>query len=100
MKTSYIVIGLIIIAAIGYFVFMQPAAAPTIETQSGDQAPSMNSGQEKIDINAVCEGALAYTTFENGAAAEAWVQECKDGEHPEAIEQWKVQMGITDDRAI
>jgi len=77
-----------IVAGIGYYLFMQPAA------------PADTTSDAKTDINAVCEGALAYMTFENGAEAEAWVEACKRGEHPEAIEQWKVQMGITDDRVI
>ena len=88
MKTILWLGGLFIVAGIGYYLFMQPAA------------PADTTSDAKIDINAVCEGALAYMTFENGAAAEAFVQECKNGEHPEVIEQWKVQMGITDDRGI
>jgi hypothetical protein len=90
MKTIWIIVGLIILIAFGYFLLAQPAAAPT-----GDMA-----SDQKIDINAVCEGALAYMTFPSGAEAEAWVEACKRGEHPEAIEQWKVRMGITDERAI
>ena len=88
MKTILWLGGVFIVAGIGYYLFMQPAA------------PADTTSDAKIDINAVCEGALAYMTFENGAAAEAFVQECKNGEHPEVIEQWKIQMGITDDRAI
>ena len=88
MKTILWLGGVFIVAGIGYYLFMQPAA------------PADTTSDAKIDINAVCEGALAYMTFENGAAAEAFVQECKNGEHPEVIAQWKVQMGITDDRAI
>ncbi len=56
--------------------------------------------QGKIDINAVCEGALAYMTFESGAAAEEFVAECKEGKHPEVIDQWKQQMGIDNLQAI
>ena len=94
MKTWLIVVGILIIAALGYFAFVQPAAAPTTES------PTDTSSQAKLDINAVCEGALAYMTFENGAAAEVFVQACKEGKHPEVIEQWKVQMGITSEVAI
>jgi len=87
MKTFLAVAAVILLGGLAYYFY------PTEQTiESGDQA--------KIDINQVCEGALAYMTFENGAAAEAWVQECKEGKHPDAIDQWKVQMGITDDRAI
>lgn len=79
------------VAALGYYIFFQPSNTEQVPT-GGNSA--------KIDINAVCEGALAYMTFPSGAEADAWVEECKNGEHPEAIEQYKMQMGITDDKAI
>ncbi len=91
MKPILIGVGLLIVAAVAYILFIQPVSV----AQEND-----TNSQAKIDINAVCEGALAYMSFENGAAAEAWVAECKNGEHPEAIEQWKQMNGITDDRAI
>jgi len=50
--------------------------------------------QGKIDINAVCEGALAYMSFMDGASAEAFVQECKEGKHPEVIEKFKADMNL------
>lgn len=59
-----------------------------------------NTSAGKIDINAVCEGALAYMTFTDGASAEAFVTECKNGEHPEVIERWKADMNISSDVAI
>lgn len=49
----------------------------------------------KIDVNAVCNGALSYMTFEDGAAADVFVQECVDGQHPEVIEQYLQQMRDT-----
>lgn len=92
MKTVLVIVGLIILGAIGYYYLMP---APASESGTPD---TMSQG--KIDINAVCEGALAYMSFPSGAEAEAWVEACKRGEHPEAIEQWKQMNGITDDRAI
>lgn len=56
--------------------------------------------QGKLNINAVCEGALAYMTFTDGASADAFVAECKEGKHPEVIEQYKLQMGLGDGAAI
>jgi len=91
MKTGIIVVGVLLLAAVGYYLFMLPSPATEVPT---------DANSAKIDINAVCEGALAYMTFPSGAEAEAWVQDCKDGKHPEAIDQYKAQMGITDDRAI
>lgn len=95
MKTPLIVLAVLIAAAAGYY-FLMPAASPSTQTET----PRSNGAQGKIDINAVCDGALAYMSFKSGAEADTWVASCKRGERPEAIEQWKVQMGINDDRAI
>lgn len=54
----------------------------------------------KLNINAVCEGALAYMTFPDGESAETFITECKDGKHPEVIEEYKKQMNLGDDVAI
>ena len=89
----WIGIGAIVVVAIAYFAFMQ-SPAPTTET------PNDTGSQGKLNIVAICEGALAYMTFENGAEADVFVQECKEGKHPEVIEEFKVQMGIYEDRAI
>lgn len=56
--------------------------------------------QGKLNINVVCEGALAYMSFPDGASAEKFVAECKEGKHPEVIEQYKLQMGLGDGAAI
>lgn len=56
--------------------------------------------QGKLNINVICEGALAYMTFTDGESAEKFVTECKDGKHPEVIEQYKAQMGLGDGAAI
>lgn len=51
------------------------------------------SASGKININVVCEGALAYMTFPDGAAADAFVSDCKEGKHPEVIERYKAGLG-------
>lgn len=56
--------------------------------------------QGKLDINAVCEGVLAYMTFPDGASAETFVAECKEGKHPEVIERYKSDRGLGDGTAI
>ena len=99
MKTTIAFIVILTIALVGYVAFVQPVAAPTAE-ESLVENPANTETAAKIDINVVCDGALAYMTFQSGAEAEAFVEACKRGEHPEVIDQWKVQMGITDDRAI
>ena len=72
-----------------------------ILSSSGTSPASTDSpSSAKLNIAAVCEGALAYMSFSDGASAKAFVQECKEGKHPEVIERWKADNGITDDRAI
>lgn len=97
MKMAFMFFVVAIAAAFVYFLIAPtPAAAPAIPK---DQMVKTNT-QAKLDIGAICDGALAYMTFPSGAEADVFVQDCKEGKHPEVIEQWKVQMGITDDRAI
>ena len=70
---------------------------------NGPQVPQDTPTQPvagKIDINAVCDGALAYMTFPDGAAADAFLVECKEGKHPEVIEQYIQQMGLGDGAAV
>ncbi len=56
--------------------------------------------QGKINIDVVCEGALAYMSFPDGASADLFVKDCKEGKHPEVIEQYKKQMNLGDGAAI
>ncbi len=91
MKAAILIAGIIILGAMGYY-FLAPLPATAPET-------SPSNADAKIDINAVCEGALAYMSFQSGAEADAWVAACKRGEHPEAIEQWKQMNGFPTDSA-
>lgn len=67
-----------------------------LEITPGTGAPSSGA---KINIDAVCDGALAYMTFPNGDEAAKFVAECKEGKHPEVIEKYKADMKL-DDAAI
>lgn len=71
------------------------------ENVQGDvQTGVQGNVQGKININEVCEGALIRMTFPNGAAAEKFVAECKEGKHPEVIEQFKTEMNLGDGAQI
>lgn len=70
----------------GIFTVTRMLEAPTTTVPTG------SSG--KIDINAVCEGALIYMTFPDGTAAEKFVAECKEGKHPEVLEQYQAQLNL------
>jgi len=99
-KLVFGIVGVIALIAVGYFVFMQPAASPSLGTPAPGNEGNYPEPQSKLNIDTICTESLAYMSFPSGAEAEAWVEACKRGEHPEAIEQWKQMNGITDDRAI
>jgi hypothetical protein len=97
-KIIIAIIAVLVVGAIGYFAFMQntpSTVTPTEETPVGADAP-----QGKLNINVICEGALAYMSFTDGAAAEKFVAECKAGEHPEVIEKYKADMNLGDGAQI
>lgn len=87
MKNNKLLIVVLVLVLIGYFIFNR--AKP----QSTEETP-VDATQGKININVVCEGALAYMTFEDGASADKFVAECKEGKYPEVIEQYKKQLNL------
>lgn len=94
MKTTLIALAALVLIAGGYYWYSQNIMGEEVNTENN--APT----QGKLDINAVCEGALAYMTFPDGESAEAFVEECKAGERPEVIERYKAEMNIGTDAAI
>lgn len=50
--------------------------------------------QAKINIEAVCNGALAYMTFADSKSADLFVKDCIDGKHPEVIERYKADLNL------
>jgi hypothetical protein len=89
MKNAVIIAVIVALAALAAYFYFNPA---TEEIQQ-ENTPA-NSETAKININAVCEGALAYMTFPDGASAEAFVADCKEGKHPEVIEKYKADMHL------
>lgn len=94
MKTTLIALVALVLIAGGYYWYSQ--------NMIGEEVKNDNNAatQGKLDINAVCEGALAYMTFPDGESAEAFVEECKAGERPEVIERYKAEMNIGTEVAI
>lgn len=62
-------------------------------TRMIDPAPTPTN-QAKINIDVVCQQALAYMSFPDGKSAEAFVTDCKEGKHPEVIERYKAEMNL------
>jgi hypothetical protein len=91
-KTFILTAAVVIVLVGGYFAYAatMPKGTDT-NTTMGTPAPA---DQAKINIDQVCQGALAYMTFTDAASAELFVQECKEGKHPEVIEQYKAQMNL------
>jgi hypothetical protein len=93
MKILRIMIGLLVALGVVYFTFIRtPSTTTENSTDTSDTA--------KLDINVICEGALSYMTFPDGASAERFVAECKAGEHPEVIDRYKQDMNLGDGAAI
>ncbi|MFA7302487.1 MAG: hypothetical protein WC030_01945 [Candidatus Paceibacterota bacterium] len=92
MNTKHILNILAVVAALllAYLAFTRPAVAP-------EDGAAL---QGKIDISAVCEGALAYMTFPDAASAEVFVAECKEGKRPEVIERYRAQLDLGDGAQI
>lgn len=88
MKTISIALVVLALLVGGYYLFAKD------NTNIRETSSQNTSDQSKIDINVVCEGALAYMTFSDGEAAEKFVAECKAGEHPEVIEHYKAQLNL------
>lgn len=88
MTKKDIIFTLLAIAFIGYVLF---------GINNTSKSPSI---QGKIDINAVCQGAMAYMTFPDGASAQKFIDECIEGKYPEVIENFKKQMNLGDGATI
>lgn len=90
MTSKNVAIGaaVVVILLAGYFFFYPKTAA----TPPGAQG--------KINVDAVCQGALAYMTFTDAVSAEVFIAECKEGKHPEVIERYKAEMNLGDGAAI
>jgi meiotically up-regulated gene 157 (Mug157) protein len=102
MTQKNIILGIVLLLAIIVVgLFFHPNIPGIIQSNTQDNTQDNTTGSEaKINIDQVCNDALAYMTFTDAASAEVFVNECKEGKHPEVIDQWKVQMGISNDAAI
>jgi len=90
----FVIIIILLVAVAGYFAFKR-FSSPNIE-----ETPINTSSQGKLNINVICEGALSYMTFNDGASADKFVAECKEGKYPEVIERYKAQMNLGDGKAV
>ncbi|MDB5225283.1 MAG: hypothetical protein JWL87_235 [Candidatus Adlerbacteria bacterium] len=54
----------------------------------------------KLNIDEVCNSALAYMTFPDASSTEVFLSDCKAGGHPEVVERYKADMNLGDGAAI
>ena len=73
-----------------------------IEVESSEEKEVVDANpkpQPKIDVKVACESALMYTSFVDGAAADAYVAECIEGKHPDVIDRYieslNLEAGVT-----
>jgi hypothetical protein len=64
------------------------------EKQADDTVNYPAPAAGKIDPRVACESALMYTTFTSGEEAEAFVEACVAGEHPEVIERYIESLNV------
>ena len=50
--------------------------------------------QNKIDIQVACESALIYMTFPSSIEADAFIEACVEGKHPEVIDRYIKDLGL------
>lgn len=96
MKNIYIIVLIVILALLGYFLFIKDSAKTDTEIQDTNN----QTASGKLDINVVCESALSYMSFPDGESASKFVAECKEGKYPEVIERYKADMNIGAEVAI
>jgi len=102
-----IIIGLIVVAILAMLVVSQSRREvvkpePVMDDQSGEMMtpeevvePTPSAlPQGKINVQVACESALMYTTFTDGAAADAFVAECVEGKHPDVIDRYIESLGV------
>lgn len=92
MKNTIIAIAVAVVLVLGYFFFINKPS--TLDTNNTADTSS------KLDMNVVCASALAYMSFPDAAAADLFVEECKDGKYPEVLERYKADMNLGSGAAI
>ena len=88
-KMIFSVLIVILAVVAGYFLLNSPRTTESTPAVAG-----------KLNITAVCESALSYMSFPDGASADAFVAECVEGKHPQVIERYKLEMGLGDGAVI
>lgn len=93
-KITYPILILVFIAIAGIAITLMNTTsnpAPNLDSSS-NPSPTENLPNQvdgKLNIEEICNSALTYMTFPDGESATKFVEECKNGQHPEVIERYK-----------
>jgi hypothetical protein len=90
-----VIVFVIAIAAAGLFFFLGDFRENTTPDNLGEPI-----SQPKINMDQVCEESVMYMTFTDAASADLFVKECKEGKHPQVLEDYKIRMGISTEAQI
>ncbi|MFZ1627094.1 MAG: hypothetical protein WAT81_04805 [Candidatus Moraniibacteriota bacterium] len=94
MFVGLVLVGVLIKSQVVYSRFnmmvLDPKPVAPVATPQMEKQESLG----KIDMDAICDGALAYMTFEDSAKADVFVADCKVGKHPEVVEQYLKNMNL------
>lgn len=88
-KNTILIVLAVIIIGVGAWMVTKNKTVEPVDTNTNTQ-----QSNAKINIDEVCRGALVYMSFPDGASAEAFVQECKEGKHPDVIDRYKASLNI------
>jgi hypothetical protein len=80
--------------AVGEMSPLTEEQAPSTAGMEVEDEPGVGMPMGKFDVRAVCQSALMYMSFMDGASAEAFVEECVEGKHPEVIERYINEQGL------
>ncbi len=92
MKKNVTIIVLIVaVLVLGYFLYMEKTSSVPAEISDTNNNKVISG---KLNIDTVCQDALAYMTFQDGTTADKFVADCKEGKYPEVIEKYKADMNL------
>ncbi len=72
----------------------------TFNIQTNTQNNNQNNVSGKLNIDVICQNSLSYMSFPDGASANKFITECKEGKHPEVIEKYKAGLNLPDGAVI
>lgn len=85
----------------GALFFGAPMHGQQNDFPMGQKGYEQTAPNAKINIDMVCNDALEYMdSIKDATSAAKYVQDCKDGKHPEAVERYIKSINLPDDAAI